>query len=103
MEYLQEIELRYDYIKFLELGADNNHVHFLVQSTPNYSPSQLIKIIKSITARQIFLECSKIKKWLWGGQLWSDGYFTVRVGKNTNETVIREYLKNQGQDCEDYK
>ena len=62
----QEIELRYDYIKFLEIGADKNHVHFLVQSTPNYSPSQIIKIIKSITARQIFLECPEVKKWLWG-------------------------------------
>ena len=99
----QEIELRYDYIKFLEIGADNNHVHFLVQSTPNYSPSQLIKIIKSITARQIFLECPEVKKWLWGGQFWSDGYSAMTVGKNTNETVIRDYVKNQGQDCEDYK
>ena len=96
-------ELRYDYIKFLEIGADKNHVHFLVQSTPNYSPSQLIKIIKSITARQIFLECPEVKKWLWGGQFWSDGYFALTVGKNTNETVIRDYVKNQGQDCEDYK
>ena len=46
-----EIELRYDYIKFLEIGADKNRVHFLVQSTPDYAPSQIIKIIKSITAR----------------------------------------------------
>ena len=87
----------------IELRADKNHVHFLVQSTPNYSPSQIIKIIKSITARQIFLECPEVKKWLWGGQFWSDGYFVATVGKNTNETVIRDYVKNQGQDCEDYK
>ncbi|MDD5800846.1 MAG: transposase, partial [Solobacterium sp.] len=66
-------------------------------------PSQLIKIIKSITARQIFLECPEVKKWLWGGQFWIDGYFALTVGKNTNETVIRDYVKNQGQDCEDYK
>ncbi len=98
-----EIELRYDYIKFLEIGADKNHVHFLVQSTPNYSPSQIIKTIKSITARQIFLECPEVKKWLWGGQFWSDGYFVATVGKNTNEAVIRDYVKNQGQDFDDYR
>jgi len=98
-----EIELRYDYIKFLEIGADQNHVHFLIQSTPNYSPSNLIKIIKSITARQIFEECPEVKKWLWGGQFWSDGYFVATVGKNTNENVIKNYVKNQGQDCEEYK
>jgi putative transposase len=99
----QEIELRYDYIRFLEIGADKNHVHFLIQSTPNYSPSQIIKIVKSITARQIFEECPEVKKWLWGGQFWTDGYFVATVGKNINENVIKEYVKNQGQDCKDYK
>ena len=47
-----EIEKRYDYIVFLEIGTDKDHVHFLVQSTPNYAPSKIVKIIKSITARQ---------------------------------------------------
>ena len=41
-----EIEKRYDYIVFLEIGTDDDHVHFLVQSTPDYSPSQIVKIIK---------------------------------------------------------
>ena len=71
--------MRYDYIHFLEIGTDKDHVHFLVQSTPDYSPA---KIIKSITARQIFAECPQDKKQLWGGQLWSDGYFVASVGKN---------------------
>ena len=106
-EYLKQIclgiELRYDYISFLEIGTDKDHVHFLVQSTPNYSPSQIVKIIKSITARQIFSECPEVKKKLWGGQFWTDGYFVATVGKNQNETVIREYVKNQGKQDTEYK
>ncbi len=98
-----EIEKRYDYIKFLEIGVDNDHVHFLVQSTPNYSPSQIVKTIKSITARQIFAECPQVKKKLWGGQFWTDGYFVSTVGKNQNESVIREYVKNQGKQDATYK
>ena len=98
-----EIEYRYDYIRFLEIGADNNHVHFLIQSSPNYSPSQIIKIVKSITAKQIFLECPEVKKYLWGGQFWTDGYFVATVGKNNNERVIKDYVKNPGKDCEGYK
>ena len=47
------IGMRYDYIKFLEIGTDGDHIHFLVQSTPTHSPSEIIKIIKSITARRI--------------------------------------------------
>ena len=98
-----EIEERYDYIRFLEIGADKNHVHFLVQSTPNHAPADIIKTIKSITGRQIFLECPEVKKYLWGAQFWTDGYFVGTVGKNVNEKVIQGYVKNQGQDCEDYK
>ena len=106
-EYLKQIclgiELRYDYIHFLEIGADKDHVHFLVQSTPEYAPSKLVKIIKSITARQIFVECPQVKKQLWGGQFWSDGYFIASVGKNQNEKVIREYVKEQGKQDTEYK
>jgi len=76
------IELRYDYIHFLEIGVDGDHVHFLVQSTPNYAPSRIVKEIKSLTARQLFAECPQIKKQLWGGQFWSDGDFIATVGKN---------------------
>lgn len=97
------IELRYDYIHFLEIGADKDHVHFLVQSTPDYSPAKIVKIIKSITARQIFAECPQVKKQLWGGQFWSDGYFIASVGKNQNEKVIKEYVKEQGKQDSEYR
>ena len=88
-----EIEKRYDYIIFLEIGVDKDHVHFLVQSTPNYAPSKIVQIIKSITSRQIYVECPEVKKKLWGGQFWSDGYFVATVGKNQNEEVTIEYVK----------
>ena len=97
------IELRYDYIRFLEIGTDKDHVHFLVQSTPDYSVAKVVKIIKSITARQIFAECPQVKKQLWGGQFWSDGYFVATVGKNQNEKVIKEYVKEQGKQDSEYK
>lgn len=94
------IELRYDWIRFLEIGADKDHIHFLVQSTPNYAPSKIVTTIKSITARQIFAECPQVKKQLWGGQFWSDGYFVSSVGKHGNEEVIKEYVKQQGKQDE---
>ena len=97
------IELRYDYIHFLEIGVDQDHVHFLVQSIPNYSPSEIVKVIKSITAKQIFAECPEVKKKLWGGQFWTDGYFVATVGKNQSETAVRNYIKNQGKQDAEYK
>ena len=97
------IELRYDYIIFLKIGTDKDHVHFLIQSTPTHAPAELVKIIKSITARQIFVECPEVKKQLWGGEFWSDGYFVSTVGKNQNETVIADYVKNQNKNDNEYK
>ena len=95
------IEQRYEYIHFLEVGVDKDHVHFLIQSLPSKSPTEQVTVIKSVTARQIFKECPQVKKLLWGGEFWTDGYFVASVGKNQNETVIQEYVKNQGkQDCE---
>ncbi len=94
------IELRYDWIVFLEVGADKDHVHFLIQSTPNYSPAKIITTVKSIIAKRMFAEHPEVKKQLWGGQFWSDGYFVASVGKNRSKEVIRNYVKNQGKQDE---
>ena len=91
----EEIEKRYD-IRFLEIGTDKDHVHFLVQAMPTKSPTEIITTIKSITAREIFASNPEIKKQLWGGQFWSDGYYVSTVGKNANETVISNYVREQG-------
>ena len=90
------IELRYEWIRFLEVGADSDHVHYLIQSTPDHSPSEIIKVVKSVTARRIFAEHPEVKKVLWGGSFWSGGYFVSSVGKHSSENVIRDYVKTQG-------
>jgi REP element-mobilizing transposase RayT len=91
-----DIEKRYE-IHFLEIGTDKDHVHFLVQSVPILSLTQVVKIIKSITAKQIFLLCPEVKKQLWGGQFWSSGFFASTVGKHGDENMIAKYVQNQGQ------
>ena len=90
-----EIEARYQ-IKFLEIGTDEDHVHFLVQSVPTYSVTKLVRMIKSLTAREIFKRCPHVKKQLWGGEFWTDGYFASTVGKHGDEQMIANYVKNQG-------
>jgi REP element-mobilizing transposase RayT len=91
-----ELENRYQ-IKFLEIGTDKDHVHFLVQTVPTYSVTKVVTMIKSLTAREIFRRCPHVKKQLWGGELWTDGYFASTVGKHGNENMIGNYVKRQGQ------
>lgn len=94
-EACAEIEKRYD-IRFLEIGTDKNHVHFLIQSVPKYSPSQIIRTVKSITAREVFRHCPQVKKKLWGGEFWTDGYYVSTVGQYANEDTIQQYVRKQG-------
>ena len=90
-----EIEKRYQ-IKFLEIGTAKDHVHFLVQSVPTYSMTKVVAVIKSVTAREVFRLCPQVKKKLWGGEFWTDGYFGSTVGKHGNEATIKNYVKEQG-------
>ena len=90
-----EISKRYP-IHFLEIGTDKDHIHLLVQSVPKYSPTQIVTIIKSLTARAVFEQCPQVKKKLWGGEFWTDGYYVATVSEHGNEEVIANYVKNQG-------
>ena len=99
VEVCKEIEKRYE-IRFLEIGIDKDHVHFLIQSIPKKSVTEIIRIVKSITARQVFKECPQVKKKLWGGEFWSDGYYVNTVSQHGNEKTISEYVKNQGKEKE---
>ena len=85
---------------FLEIGTDKDHVHFLIQSVPVYPPTKIARIVKSITAREMFARRPEIKQKLWGGEFWSDGYYISTVGKHKNEGAIATYVKNQGKDKE---
>jgi REP element-mobilizing transposase RayT len=97
-----EIEKRYE-IKFLEIGTEKDHVHFLVQSVPVYSLSKIVQIIKSITAKRVFERCPEVKKQLWGGEFWTKGYYAGTVSKHGDEELISSYVKNQGRNPEGYK
>jgi len=96
------LEERYT-MKFETIGFDEDHLHFLLQSVPKYSPSQIFRLVKSITARKLFEAHSDLKKELWGGEFWSDGGFVSTVGEGVNAELIRKYIQNQGRKGEQLK
>ena len=98
-EICLEIGRRYQ-IEFIEIGTDKDHVHFLIQSVPTYSPTKIIQRVKSLTAREIFKRAPEVKQKLWGGEFWSDGYYVSTVGRYGSEETIREYVKDQGKEEE---
>ena len=82
-------------MNFVEIGADDNHVHFLVQGIPKMSVSEMVIKIKSITAREIFKKHAEIKQVLWGGNLWTAGFYANTVGQYGNEAMIKSYIEKQ--------
>jgi REP element-mobilizing transposase RayT len=91
-EICEEIEKKYE-IKFLEIGTEGDHAHFLVQSVPTYSPTKIVRTIKSITVKETFKKHLEVKEKLWGGEFWSDGHYVSTVGKYENEETITNYVK----------
>ena len=91
----REIGERYD-IEFEKMGYDSDHVHLLVSFPPKWGGSDVVRIFKSITAKQLFLRFPELKKELWGGQFWSDGFYMATVSERGNWTAVERYVANQG-------
>ena len=95
LEVTKEFKERYA-IEISHVGFDKNHVHFLCKFLPKYSGGQVIKVIKSITAKEVFREVPEIKRELWGGEFWTDGYYFATVSGRGDREVIEKYIQKQG-------
>ena len=63
---------------------------------PTYSPQKIIQRVKNIIVKEVFAKCPQVKKELWGGELWPDGYYVAKVGEHGNEEIIGKYVREQG-------
>jgi putative transposase len=87
----KNISERYE-IHFVEIGADENQVHFLIESVPKICVEIIVRTVKSITAKEIFRLHPEVKSNLWGGNFWTSGYYVNTVGQYGKEDVIQKYI-----------
>ncbi len=93
-EVFRQIAEEYEFgIDTLEVMED--HVHIFVEAPPKYSPAQVVQIMKSISAREVFKRFPKLRRQLWAGELWNDGYFVRSVGDKVTADIIRKYIEYQ--------
>ena len=83
-------------IEMEAIGCDKDHIHLLCGAHPKVAPSKIVQIFKSITAREIFSRKPSIKKELWGGAFWTDGYYVATVGERGNWDTVEKYVQKQG-------
>ena len=84
-----------------QIGCDRDHIHLLCSAHPKYAPGQLVRVIKSITARELFKKFSVLRKELWGGGFWTDGYYVATVGERGSWDIVKRYIRRQGNEPSD--
>ena len=91
-ELFREIGEAYD-ITIEEMEVSVDHVHIFCSFPPRYAISDVVRWLKSVSARAVFKEFPRVKRKLWGGELWEDGYFARTVGEKVTAEVIRQYIR----------
>jgi putative transposase len=92
-QLLVETAIQYGFrIETLEIVSD--HVHALVSTTPQHTIPNIVKVLKGVSARKLFLKFPELKNRLWGGHLWNPSYFVATVSENT-EAQVKRYIENQ--------
>jgi putative transposase len=77
----------------VEIG-EHDHVHVFASAHPKIAPSYIVKMLKGISGRKLFMEFPEIKKFLWKGKLWNPSFFLETVG-SVSEEAIKRYISNQ--------
>jgi len=94
------IQERYE-VEIERIGCDRDHVHLLCSAYPKYAPGQLVRVFKSVTARELFKRFPTLREELWGGEFWTDGYYVGSVSKRGNWDVVEQYIRAQGMKSEE--
>jgi len=77
------------------LEMDRDHVHLFLSVPPRYAPSEIVKLIKTWTYQHVYLKYPKIKKYLWGGKMWANGFYVSTISDNATREEIRRYVQGQ--------
>ena len=90
-----ELEERYEF-DMEQIGCDLDHIHLLCSFHPKYGGGQIVRLFKSITARELFRRFPTLKRELWGGEFWSDGFYFATVSERGDWKSVERYVANQG-------
>lgn len=93
VEILQKIAEENGFV-IQEINGDLDHIHLLIECSPQHYIPDIIKALKGVSVRLLFKQYPELKKQLWAGHLWNPSYFVATVSENTEEQ-IRNYIRSQ--------
>lgn len=91
------------YAEFEALRMDKDHIQILCSAHPKVAAGEIVRIFKSITAKQVFIGKSEVKRDLWGGEFWTDGYYVATVGERANGKAVENCIERQGKPIEEWR
>lgn len=91
---IQEMAEYHDWL-IEELQTDQDHLHIFLSAPPRYSPARIVKLIKTWTYSHIYDQYPEIRKYLWGGKMWCEGYYVSTISDRTTKDEIKRYIRQQ--------
>ncbi len=91
-EIFREVAEIYEF-EIQTMAVVEDHVHIFLSAPPKYAPGQIVRILKSRSAKAVFKEFPEVKRKLWTGEFWSDGYFVRTVGDQVTTEIIKRYIE----------
>jgi putative transposase len=86
----EEYEFHIDTMEVME-----DHVPIFIEAPPSYSPARLVQVLKSISAKELYKKFPDMRKEMWSGKIWNEGYFVRSVGDKVTADIIRKYIEYQ--------
>ena len=89
-----ELSQQHDWL-IEELEMDKDHIHLCLSAPPCYSPSNIVKLLKTWTYKQVYQNHPEIREYLWGGKMWCQGYYVSTVSDAVTKNEIKKYIQQQ--------
>ena len=94
LHLLSRVAAEWD-LAIVEVEVMEDHVHLFVEAPPRLSPAGIMDVVKSITAREMFAKFPELRRVMWRGKLWADGYYVATVGDKVTAEAVRRYIRTQ--------
>ncbi len=91
-EIFREVAEIYEF-EIEAMAVVEDHVHIFLSASPKYAPWEIVRILKSRSAKAVFKGFPKVRRELWAGELWSEGYFVRSVGDQVTTEIIKRYIE----------
>ena len=96
---LRRVAEKYDMV-MLAMEVDEDHVHMYLEIPPQQAVGTAVRAFKSLSARYLVRRFPYLRKYFYGGAVWSPSYFVRSIGEGVTAETVRKYIETHDQKAE---